>query len=133
MVSDNTSWTRLGGSTAIPHASALGIVAACLVIQVRIVHSCVSAIKINAKYYSHEMSGIKIQKIASKFLNTHFKDLLDNTEKEPAVSDTIDLLSSEEEEVDVKFNDEEETCSSSSSRSDDDETYILLSICFLLL
>jgi hypothetical protein len=39
----------LGGYTAIPHASASGIVAACLEIQVRIVHSCVSAIKINAK------------------------------------------------------------------------------------
>jgi uncharacterized membrane protein len=51
MVSDNTSWNRLGGSTAIPHASALGIVAACLEIQVRVVHPCVSAININAKYY----------------------------------------------------------------------------------
>jgi hypothetical protein len=37
------------GSTAIPHAPASGIVAACLETQVRIVHSCVSAIKINAK------------------------------------------------------------------------------------
>jgi hypothetical protein len=51
MVSDNTSWNRLGGSNAIPHASALGIVDVCLEIQVRIVHSCARAIKINANYY----------------------------------------------------------------------------------
>jgi hypothetical protein len=37
-VYDNTSWNRLGGSTAIPHAPASGIVVACLEIQVRIVH-----------------------------------------------------------------------------------------------
>jgi phospholipid N-methyltransferase len=43
------SWNRLGGFTTIPHSLALGIVAACLEIQVRIVHSCVSAIKMNAK------------------------------------------------------------------------------------
>jgi hypothetical protein len=46
---DNTSWNRLGGHTTIPQAPASGIVAACLGIQVRIVHSCVSAIKINVK------------------------------------------------------------------------------------
>jgi hypothetical protein len=35
---DNTSWNRLVGPTAIPHAPASGIVSACLGIQVRIVH-----------------------------------------------------------------------------------------------
>jgi hypothetical protein len=39
-----------------------------------------------------EMPGIKIQKIASKFLNKHFKDLLDETKKEPAASETIHLF-----------------------------------------
>jgi hypothetical protein len=34
----------------------LGIVAACLEIQVRIVNSCISAIKINANYYYYDLS-----------------------------------------------------------------------------
>jgi hypothetical protein len=49
MVLDNTSRSGLGGSAEIHHASELGIVDACLEIKIRIVHSCISAIKINAK------------------------------------------------------------------------------------
>jgi hypothetical protein len=47
-VFNNTSWYQLGGPTTIHHTPVSGIVDACLGIQVRIVHSCVSAIKINA-------------------------------------------------------------------------------------
>jgi hypothetical protein len=69
-----------------------------------------------------EIPGIKIKKIANMFLNKHFKDLLDDTEQEPATSDTIDFLSSEEEEEVYGEADDEEEISRSSSSSDDDET-----------
>jgi hypothetical protein len=68
-----------------------------------------------------EMPGIKIHKIVSKFFNKHFKYLLDNTEKESATSNTINLLSSEEEEVGVEVNDEGESSSSIRSSNNDDE------------
>jgi hypothetical protein len=69
-----------------------------------------------------EMPGIKIKKIANKFLNKYFEVLLGDTEQETAMSNTIDLFSSEEdEEVDFEDDDEEESSSSSSS-SDDEET-----------
>jgi hypothetical protein len=76
----------------------------------------------------------KMKKISSKFLNKHFSDLLDDTEKVSPTSDTIDLLSSKEG-VDAKVNKEDESSSSSSNSSDGDEdaTCVLLIIRFFLL
>jgi hypothetical protein len=51
--------------TAIHHASASGIVAACLEIQVRIVHSCLSTIKINAKLLLYD----SLEKYFSDFMH----------------------------------------------------------------
>jgi hypothetical protein len=74
------SWNQLGGFTINPHASASGIVAACLEIQVRIVHLCVSTIKKMPNYYLNKYSHIDQLQVgwpsAITLRKTHIFELL---------------------------------------------------------